>query len=410
MGSTVQSLRAAAASAVLDCGPALSLFSRTPETSNSGPGLVPPPSGPKMHERSSQGGTDQGKGKGGQSCPPHGGKSICGRRPRMEDAYTAYPFLVKVPVPPEDCPVTERLPPRIATQHKEADVTPPGSESGASDADEATLRARRASSSAATTTAGVSSSSVEPRVEALHFFGVFDGHGGAEAAAHCAQTLHQRIAEALSAVTSPSGRSGESAALAGSPLGDSQHRDEPRPPSRFNPQLPATDEAAAEGTGPSDSSVGQLGDAIIEETLLKSEQGAASPPTVGQSCAERFEAALTTAFSQTDEEFGKGDKSALVGTTAVVALIGQRQMYVANCGMPSLCDSCLSLVGSFVPCCTHHRWGLTAMLRSSSSPWRLPAIARSVTSISSPQMPCKCHSHQCMCLQGTREQSCAEAT
>ena len=328
MASPVQSLRAAAASAVLDCGPALSLFSRMPETSSSGPSLVPPPSGPKMHERSSQGGTDQSKGKGGQSCPPHGGKSICGRRPRMEDAYTAYPFLVKVPVPPEDCPVTERLPPRIATQHREADVTPPGSESGASDADEASLRARRASSNTASTTAGLGGNSAESRVEALHFFGVFDGHGGAEAAAHCAQTLHQRIADALSAATSPSGWPRELAGLPSSQLVPSQQPDEARPASRFSPQPQASEDAASD-------SAGQLGDAIIEETLLKVEHGAASPPSVGQSCAERFEAALTTAFSQTDEEFGKGDKSALVGTTAVVALIGQRQMYVANCGVPS---------------------------------------------------------------------------
>ena len=34
-----------------------------------------------------------------------------------------------------------------------------------------------------------------PAMDALHFFGVFDGHGGAEAALHCARTLHERIAE-----------------------------------------------------------------------------------------------------------------------------------------------------------------------------------------------------------------------
>ena len=34
-------------------------------------------------------------------------------------------------------------------------------------------------------------------METLHFFGVFDGHGGADAAVHCAQTLHQRIVEAV---------------------------------------------------------------------------------------------------------------------------------------------------------------------------------------------------------------------
>lgn len=43
----------------------------------------------------------------------------------------------------------------------------------------------------------------ESYLETLHFFGVFDGHGGAEAALHCAQTLHQRIAEALAATIDP---------------------------------------------------------------------------------------------------------------------------------------------------------------------------------------------------------------
>lgn len=48
--------------------------------------------------------------------------------------------------------------------------------------------------------------------------------------------------------------------------------------------------------------------------------------------AEKFESALTDAFNRTDEEFGKADNAALVGTTAVVALVGSRQLYVANCG------------------------------------------------------------------------------
>ena len=48
--------------------------------------------------------------------------------------------------------------------------------------------------------------------------------------------------------------------------------------------------------------------------------------------SEKFESALTDAFNRTDEEFGKADNAALVGTTAVVALVGSRQLYVANCG------------------------------------------------------------------------------
>lgn len=35
-----------------------------------------------------------------QGCPPHGAKAIMGRRPRMEDAFTAVPFLLEVRFPP----------------------------------------------------------------------------------------------------------------------------------------------------------------------------------------------------------------------------------------------------------------------------------------------------------------------
>jgi hypothetical protein len=31
--------------------------------------------------------------------------------------------------------------------------------------------------------------------DALHFFGVYDGHGGAEAAKHCAGRMHHHLAE-----------------------------------------------------------------------------------------------------------------------------------------------------------------------------------------------------------------------
>ena len=50
----------------------------------------------------------------------------------------------------------------------------------------------------------------------------------------------------------------------------------------------------------------------------------------------KIESALTNAFTKADEEFGKADNAALVGTTAVVALVGSRQLFVANCGKPGL--------------------------------------------------------------------------
>lgn len=43
-------------------------------------------------------------------------QAICGRRPRMEDAYTAIPFLLEVPVPADCLSQMDILPPRIATQ------------------------------------------------------------------------------------------------------------------------------------------------------------------------------------------------------------------------------------------------------------------------------------------------------
>ena len=57
-----------------------------------------------------------------------------------------------------------------------------------------------------------------------------------------------------------------------------------------------------------------------------------------QCTSASFESALTSAFNRTDEEFGKADNAALVGTTAVVALVGSRQLYVANCG--THCSPC----------------------------------------------------------------------
>jgi len=42
-------------------------------------------------------------------CPPHGAKAICGRRARMEDAYTAVPFLLEVPMPGTGLPLEVRF-------------------------------------------------------------------------------------------------------------------------------------------------------------------------------------------------------------------------------------------------------------------------------------------------------------
>ena len=127
----------------------------------------------------------------------------------MEDAYTAIPFLLEVLVPSDVLGQHDILPPRIATQVKSASDSPASSVSDGNDGQ------GEGQPGSKTTADQVSSSTALPGsqqpagaqkghyVETLHFFGVFDGHGGAEGALHCAQTLHQRIVEAISAHTSP---------------------------------------------------------------------------------------------------------------------------------------------------------------------------------------------------------------
>ncbi|PTQ44904.1 hypothetical protein MARPO_0017s0024 [Marchantia polymorpha] len=78
-------------------------------------------------------------------CPPHGLVSVCGRRREMEDAVAAVPAFLSVP-----CDVT-----------------------GCSCRDSYGVHAP------------------------LHFFGVYDGHGGSQAAVFCADRLHHALAEEM---------------------------------------------------------------------------------------------------------------------------------------------------------------------------------------------------------------------
>lgn len=149
------------------------------------------------------------------ACPPFGSKSVIGRRAKMEDACVAVPFLVEVPV--SRAGMDELLPPRIAPQLRSTSAG-----SGASEQTTASAMAAVAATSGASApgtssgSAGISSGSLTSAMvvdhvpsssqhlggnatETLHFFGVFDGHGGADAALHCAKSLHERVREVLSA-------------------------------------------------------------------------------------------------------------------------------------------------------------------------------------------------------------------
>lgn len=293
-----------------------------------------------------------------QACPPHGAKAICGRRPKMEDAYTAIPFLLEVPVPADQLCVSELIPPRIATHVRTASHGP---EHDASESHPDAVTAPQASAP---------SMHHNQYMETLHFFGVFDGHGGAEAALHCAQTLHQRIAEALSAVSSPAAqdriresfaRSQREAAAHLGTAGVPAQQALPNPSGSFSdarlqplahPRLTMSDsdedsavnevlqeerrasqdrddqQAGREGTQNAPATANESATAQSPaEVQANGEEDSNAPCS-----ASNFQSALTNAFTKADEEFGKADNAALVGTTAVVALVGSRQLYVANCG------------------------------------------------------------------------------
>lgn len=156
------------------------------------------------------------------ACPPFGSKSVIGRRAKMEDACVAVPYLVEVPV--SRAGMDELLPPRIAPQLRSISAG-----SGVSEQTAAAAAAARAEVSAGSASAGgaqqqqqrqqasgggvfamavdpadTSSGALSgPATETLHFFGVFDGHGGADAALHCARSLHERVRDVLSACSNP---------------------------------------------------------------------------------------------------------------------------------------------------------------------------------------------------------------
>ncbi|KAJ7547335.1 hypothetical protein O6H91_08G080900 [Diphasiastrum complanatum] len=88
----------------------------------------------------------------GDHCPPHGIVSVCGRRREMEDAVAVVPsFLSLATWAVGACS-------RIPLQGRE-------------------------------------------KVSDLHFFGVYDGHGGAQAALYCKNHLHKALIEEITAVS-----------------------------------------------------------------------------------------------------------------------------------------------------------------------------------------------------------------
>lgn len=409
------------------------------------------------------GGVDHGAGTHDPSCtcPPYAVKSTCGKRPNMEDTYALCPNICQLPMSPMSHEYADKLPHRIAEQfethrqdfpreaaaaaaavantqqaaqppqqqqhhHPQPQASPqqPCGEqhvaeqpqqqqqqqaaaethaepSAAAFAGAAALPVPMAGGPEAESSVSSLSSSTDGGVsiEKLHFFGVYDGHGGIEASQHCAQRLHYHLSKAVAEMASVWLMSNAGEEVAGpwnpevrfSPL-DTARVDESSPGECFLSATTSADEAAAGdvlagggGLSPSTcSSSGGLAACSNSTTSSStsstaptatspagvSSSGAAaaaagaprpygrstsagsanaggndsevdsnedssgdSSDTSAASFSGMMEDVLKDAFIKTDEEFSdSGLQAGLVGSTAVVALVGTHRVWIANCG------------------------------------------------------------------------------
>lgn len=185
-----------------------------------------------------------------------------------------------------------------------------------------------------------SSSSDSGVCDTLHFFGVYDGHGGTEAAQHCATRLHHHLSKALAAVGSAAvhplhppdalcmaGGSGVQCQAEWTLChggGDQLDIPEGSPPN-----------ACTEKHGLADAADALKSQHELEPSAFNdnaSSGSGADSRSDAPSITLLLEDALKEAFLRTDEEFAADGSAAMVGSTAVVALVGSKKMWLANCG------------------------------------------------------------------------------
>ncbi|EFJ23931.1 hypothetical protein SELMODRAFT_174627 [Selaginella moellendorffii] len=177
---------------------------------------------------------------GQSSCPPYGTVSVCGRRREMEDTVATEPDFLSLPCSLNGC-------------------------SGAS----------------------TSSSS------SYHFFGVYDGHGGSQAATYCRDRLHRVLVDEMN-----------------------RHRQE-------------------ETSDPE-----KLWEDVMTGCFLKVDEQVRRPSCGGDACSNCAGNGCDVQIPET------------VGSTAVVAVVGCSQIVVANCGD---CRAVLSRGGRAIPLTVDHK-------------------------------------------------------
>jgi len=243
-------------------------------------------------------------------CPPHGCKSVMGRRAKMEDTFVAIPHLLDIAFADS---MNEIIPPRIQDQLKTV-------KDGANGAEDLHL-------------GGLGRGKIAN--ESLHFFGVFDGHGGADAADHCKDTMHERLKEVI--LASELGHSESESA-------DAKEEDEPGKEEAMVTDLSYTEGLEKSPTSKSKEILFNLSRVSTSSEVAvrhgthdvdRANEEETGDAVTANCSSEAISNALAKAFKLTDEAFaelGNEEQLSLVGTTAVVALISSRSIYVANTG------------------------------------------------------------------------------
>lgn len=282
------------------------------------------------------------------SCPPHGVKAVCGKRSKMEDAYAVHPNFYDLPLSPVADEMHNKLPNRIALQ-----FDPPDANAQSVPCSPIAACAQRVGSDQ-DHGLGVASNGPDSGNDTLHFFAVYDGHGGIEAAQHCANRLHLHLSDALANVCKDLNAEGAA------PLYDSSGKhacqgawkicENGMVVKALVGNISRSPEPTEGGCSPVSSGAVDNPNSTCKPLCSPSSEGLQNEhefnssdytSTSNSSDSSRsddhnvsnlLEEALKEAFIKTDAEFAKDCSSAMVGSTAVVALVGKKRLWIGNCG------------------------------------------------------------------------------
>eukprot|EP00798_Chlamydomonas_sp_ICE-L_P008233 gene8233-1499_t len=302
-------------------------------------------------------------GSGALGCPPHGVKAVCGKRAKMEDTFVVQVNYFNLPASVEEVQC-DKLPPRLATCTPDSPLSTSPPNSGTQTPSSVLPSPSGQCCSGLMNTpldgSSMNSENLAASHDLLHFFGVYDGHGGAEAAQHCASRLHYHLAEALVCVSSQINDGCHHTECPVCKMDTDENYENPQvgsSPINISKGATTTDALASSPSG--EESTVAINSPSALSAPARQQNRTTSPTHAGLPVASNLsdcfdctrsssssslhssetpsvsallEEALRNAFLKTDTEFGSETVASTVGSTAVVALLGKRRMWIANCG------------------------------------------------------------------------------